>query len=70
MSRRYDLIHYIYTTFEFATKTGLPLMRPMWMEFPDQSEFLDVETQFMFGNSFLVAPKLTEPDDFLSSMHR
>ena len=24
----------------------------------------------MLGNSFLVAPKLTEPDDLLSSMHR
>ena len=35
MHRRYDLIHYIYTTFRFGTMTGVPLMRPMWMEFPD-----------------------------------
>ena len=51
-------------------QSSMPIIRPMWMEFPDQADFLDVETQFMFGNSFLVAPKLTEPDDFLSSMHR
>ena len=70
MHRRYDLIHYIYSTFEFGTHTGHPLMRPMWMEFPDQAEFLDVDTQFMLGRSFLVAPKITEPDAILADMHR
>ena len=35
INKRYDLIHYIYTIFETATKTGEPLMRPMWFEFPD-----------------------------------
>lgn len=70
MHRRYDLIHYIYSTFEYGTHTGQPLMRPMWMEFPDQAEFLDVDTQFMLGRSFLVAPKITEPDAILASVHR
>lgn len=69
MHRRYDLIHYIYTTFRFSSKTGVPLMRPMWMEFPDQPKLLDVDTQFMLGRSFLVAPKITEPSELLSSMH-
>lgn len=44
LNRRYDLIHYIYTTFAFSTKTGVPLMRPMWMEYPDQVAFMDVDT--------------------------
>ena len=35
INRRYDLIHYIYTTFERATRTAEPLMRTMWNEFPD-----------------------------------
>lgn len=30
----------------------------------------DVATQFMFGSSILVAPKLTKPDDLLSSFRR
>ena len=30
----------------------------------------DVATQFMFGSSILVAPKLTKPDDLLSSFKR
>lgn len=70
MHRRYDLIHYIYSTFEYSTRTGLPLMRPMWMEFPEQAAFMDVDTQFMLGGAFLVAPKITAPDELLASVHR
>ena len=55
------MIHYLYTTFQQATKTGEPLMRPMWYEFPEQREFKELETQFMLGDSMLVAPKLTVP---------
>lgn len=37
-------------------------MRPMWNEFPDhQQQFWNVASQFMFGSSILVAPKVTEP---------
>jgi alpha 1,3-glucosidase len=31
---RYRLIHYLYTAFYNATLTGVPIMRPMWLEFP------------------------------------
>ena len=55
------MIHYLYTTFQQATKTGEPLMRPMWYEFPEQKGFKELETQFMLGDSMLVAPKLTTP---------
>ena len=41
--------------------TGWPLLRPMWFEFPDDTRFYSTPTQFMFGSSILVAPKLTEP---------
>lgn len=35
INRRYDMILYLYTTFHRATETGVPLMRTMWMEFPE-----------------------------------
>ena len=70
MNRRYDLIHYIYTTFEGTTRTAEPLMRTMWNEFPDQKEMWKVSTQFMFGDSILVAPKIIKPDDLHSQFHR
>lgn len=37
INRRYDLIKYIYTMFEEATRMGTPLMRPMWYEIPMES---------------------------------
>jgi len=61
------MIHYLYTTFYAATKTGEPLVRPMWFEFPDLSEFYTTETQFMLGDSMLVAPKIDTPSDELEA---
>lgn len=51
-------MHYIYTLFYLAHSEGLPIMRPMWYEFPDDIETLDMSTQFMFGDAILVAPKI------------
>ena len=63
------MIHYIYTTMFYASKTAEPLMRPMWSEFPEQQEMYDIESQFMFGTNLLVAPKITTPSLTLSNMH-
>jgi alpha-glucosidase (family GH31 glycosyl hydrolase) len=32
----------------------------MWQEFPQDEYAFDLDTQFMFGDSILVAPKLLE----------
>ena len=69
INRRYDLIHYIYSTVETTTQTAEPLMRPMWSEFPNESRFWDVASQFMFGSSILVAPKVTRPQGVYKHMH-
>lgn len=69
INRRYDLIHYIYTTFYSTTQSGTPLMRPMWSEFPDETRFWTQPSQFMFGDSILVAPKVTEPQGILKKMN-
>lgn len=44
-------------------------MRAMWSEFPNEKRFWDVATQFMFGSSILVAPKLTRPKGVYEHMH-
>lgn len=41
-----------------AAATGLPVMRPMIMEFPDDSRFVSEDSQYMLGPSLLVAPVL------------
>lgn len=56
---RYSLIHYLYTTFGLEyVEDGLPIMRPMLLEFPEEENLLRIESQFMFGSSLLFAPKL------------
>ena len=57
---RYQLLPYIYTGMEEASRTGIPLMRPMFLEFPDLTDFQTVDTEFMFGPDLLVAPKVND----------
>jgi alpha-glucosidase len=57
---RYRLLPYIYTAMEESTRSGVPLMRPMFLEFPAEAQLTTNETEFMFGDAFLVAPKLTD----------
>ena len=61
INKRYDLIHYMYTTFWWATQDGGPILRPMWFDFPDETDTYKMDTQFMFGDSIIVAPKISPP---------
>ncbi|XP_038066335.1 neutral alpha-glucosidase AB-like isoform X2 [Patiria miniata] len=53
---RYALLPFWYTAFYKASKTGIPVMRPMWQGFPDDEETFAMEDQFMIGDSLLVKP--------------
>ena len=50
---RYRVIHYLYTAFAEATKTGNPVMRPVFWEFPDEVAFFGVDNLWMTGDSLL-----------------
>lgn len=52
---RYRLMPYIYTAAEESSRDGLPIMRPMYLEFPVGME--TEESEFMFGAALLVAPQ-------------
>ncbi|GAA3413336.1 TIM-barrel domain-containing protein [Paenibacillus hodogayensis] len=52
---RYRLIPYIYSAAYTAYKTGMPIMRPMPLVYPRSLEMANQTTQYMFGESFLVA---------------
>lgn len=45
-----------------AAETGLPIMRPLAMEFPDDDRFAREQTEYMLGADLLVAPVL-EPGE-------
>jgi len=59
---RYRLLPYIYSHAYNATKTGLPMMRAMVLEFQDDPNTYDMDDQYMFGDAFLVAPVYTAID--------
>lgn len=56
---RYRLLPYIYTQAVYCTQTGVPMARPMVLEFQSDPTTRHVDLQYMFGDSFLVAPVLT-----------
>ncbi|HWZ82421.1 MAG TPA: glycoside hydrolase family 31 protein [Terriglobales bacterium] len=55
---RYRLLPYIYTAMEESSRTGIPLMRPMFLEFPEEGALETNGEEFMFGSGLLVAPKV------------
>jgi alpha-glucosidase len=55
---RYRLLPYIYTLAEESSRTGLPLMRPLFLEFPETiTGFGGLDSEFLLGPSLLVAPQ-------------
>ena len=57
---RYQLLPYIYTQFYLASVTGVPLMRPLFFDYPKEEPTYSIDHEFLFGDAFLVAP-ITEP---------
>lgn len=63
---RYQLLPYIYTGVEESTRTGLPLMRPLFLEYPQAPGISGNEHDFLFGRDLLVAPVVVERLDALT----
>jgi alpha-glucosidase len=60
---RYKLFPYLYTQVEETSRTGVPLMRPHWLERPEIEQGYDNERLFFFGPDLLVEPKIDETLD-------
>lgn len=55
---RMNLLPYVYSEAWHSAQTGLPLMRAMWLECPDDPICRDLQDQYFFGRALLVAPVL------------
>lgn len=60
MNMRYEMMPYIYAQSKVATENGLPIMRALFVEYPDDPGAWLVDDQYMFGSDMLVAPLLEE----------
>jgi alpha-glucosidase len=57
---RYQFLPYIYTLFREQEKTGAPVLRPLWFEYPADAKTYLIDDQYLVGRDLLVAPVLKE----------
>jgi alpha-glucosidase len=53
---RYRLLPYLYNAFYQESQTGLPVMRALLLDYPDDPTAVAQNEEFLFGNDLLVAP--------------
>ncbi len=61
IEERYRLLPYLYTVTEEMSRTGVPILRPLFIEFPEATQDkhpidLDAGNEFLLGPDILVAP--------------
>lgn len=57
---RYSLFPYLYSAFEEATRTGAPVVRPLFFDHDSDAKTFDVADELVLGESILVAPILKQ----------
>lgn len=53
---KYQLMPYVYAQAKDCSNRGLPMVRALFVEFPDDPGAWNVEDEYMFGSQILVAP--------------
>ena len=57
LMRRYRLLPYLYTLFWESSKTGMPVMRPLFFNDPKAPNLRKEQGNFLIGSDLLVVPK-------------
>ncbi|XP_076015650.1 neutral alpha-glucosidase AB isoform X3 [Genypterus blacodes] len=57
---RYTLLPYWYQLFYHAYRTGEPIMRPLWVEYPQDPATFAIDDEFLIGKDLLVHPVTEE----------
>lgn len=55
---KYRLMPYVYAQAKDCSNRGLPMVRALFIEFPDDPGAWNIEDEYMFGSQILVAPLL------------
>jgi alpha-glucosidase/alpha-D-xyloside xylohydrolase len=53
---RYQLMPYTYTVVYEAHETGMPIMRPLWLHYPQDATAVARGDEYLWGRDLLVAP--------------
>lgn len=65
---RYRFLPYIYTQFRVAAETGIPPMRPLAFDYPQDRDASWNDKDFLFGDDLLIAP-VTEQGAIKRGVH-
>jgi alpha-D-xyloside xylohydrolase len=66
ITTRYQMIPYIYSYARIAQATGIPMVRPMFLEDKDNATAWQKELQYMWGKEMLVAPNCSDGGNSVS----
>lgn len=61
---RHKMIPFLYSASCETSEKGLPLIEPMYYEYPEESDAYVCEGQYLFGRQLLVAPITEKSSDF------
>jgi len=53
---RYRMLPYLYSAVRDGTVTGLPVMRALWLHYPDDPKAVECPDEYLWGRDILVAP--------------
>jgi len=53
---RYRMLPYLYSAVHECATKGMPIMRALWLHFPDDPKAVECGDQYLWGRSVLVAP--------------
>jgi alpha-glucosidase len=55
---RYQMLPFLYSALEEAHRTGVPMFRPLILNYQNDANVLDIDDEFMIGGDLLAAPIL------------
>lgn len=64
--RRYALLPYWYTLFYHASQDGTPIIRPLWVEYPEDKSTFAMEDEYIIGKDLLIKPVVTAGETSVS----
>jgi alpha-glucosidase (family GH31 glycosyl hydrolase) len=53
---RYRMLPYLYSAVRECATSGMPIMRALWLHFPDDAKAVECGDEYLWGRSILVAP--------------
>jgi alpha-glucosidase/alpha-D-xyloside xylohydrolase len=56
LNLRYQMLPYIYSTAAQTHESGMPMIRAMWLMYPQDKQALLIDDQYFWGDHVLVAP--------------